>query len=177
MKTLKALKIVVLVLVAAGFVFAPFVYAFEKENMDIGKCPTKKGWRESYMHKMGKKHHFIEKLGLSEEQQEQLLEQRRQHHAGAKELMEQLKEKTQALHQELDKLEPDQKTLKRTAAQIKKIKGDLLDLRIDSILATKKILTLQQYQKMQEMRKEHMKKPKGFGERIRDWWQKRGKRR
>ncbi|UCG35272.1 MAG: periplasmic heavy metal sensor [Candidatus Omnitrophota bacterium] len=173
MKVLNALKIVAVVLVVAGFVLVPVAYIVKKEGLAKGRSPSREGLRERYMHHMGREHHFIEKLGLNEEQQEKLLEQRRQQHAEGKELAEQLKAQRKLLREEFDKLVPDPKALKKISAEIKKVEGQMLDLRINGILATKEILTPQQYQQMKELREEYRQKPKGFIEKIRDWWRKR----
>ncbi|UCG35271.1 MAG: hypothetical protein JSW17_00280 [Candidatus Omnitrophota bacterium] len=93
-------------------------------------------------------------LLLSGEQKEELKETYRILGEKAKKLQTELKVETARLGQELKKDKPSKGRVRKIAAKIKKINNRLFDNRIDEILATKKILTHEQYSQLQQIRRE-----------------------
>ena len=167
MKT-KYLTISLLALIAATFLLNPAAFAFEKGRCE-GSWDMKKHQHEKKMK------HFIEKLNLSEAQQEELKAQREKHHAEFQGLREELKVEHGNLRQEFENVKPNRKTLRRIAAKITKIKGQMLNLHIDKVLEMKEVLSEEQCVKLKELRKEHKEKGKGFGEKFKSWWHKHRK--
>ena len=90
----------------------------------------------------------MEKLDLSAEQKEQIDSQRDEQKAQFKKVIDDLKKAKEALKDELDKPDSDQNAVDKLAARIKSCQGQLVDLRINGILAIKRILTLEQFVQM-----------------------------
>lgn len=93
---------------------------------------------------------IIQSLNLTAEQQKQIDDQRGEQRAKTKELREQLRTDKKALKEELDKPVSDQKTINSLVAEIKTGQGQLVDLRVNSILAIKGILSPEQFAQMTE---------------------------
>lgn len=97
---------------------------------------------------------MIDKLDLSGEQREQLKTHLDQKKARTETLREALKATHKALREELGSYDSDEGAIKNTVAELKAINAQMLDLKVDNVLAMKKILTPEQFQKMKELRKE-----------------------
>ncbi len=103
----------------------------------------------------------IEDLSLTPEQQTQFKEQRQQHHQEVQALQEQLRDKRQALKNELSKPSSDEDALQGIASDMKKLQGQMIDYRIDRVLEMKQILTPEQYQTFHQKIEERKDKPRG----------------
>ena len=110
---------------------------------------------ESEHKKMGKKweekfNKVIKDLKLSPEQQKAITEQRAQDKAN----FQALREKTRALRdeigKELDKADTDPAKVASLMAQMKDIAGERIEQQIKGILAMKKILTAEQFKKLND---------------------------
>jgi Spy/CpxP family protein refolding chaperone len=101
---------------------------------------------------------MTEKLDLSEKQKEQLKAHRDQQKTRMKELKGELKTNYKELRKELENYDTDERTIKGTAAKLKTVQAQLLDQKVDNFLAMKKILAPEQFQKMNELRKERHEK-------------------
>ncbi|MFC1644195.1 Spy/CpxP family protein refolding chaperone [Candidatus Omnitrophota bacterium] len=131
-------------------------------GFDGPKCQAKGAGFEGSEGKKGKDHEkyfqeMIDKMDLSKEQREQFKTHREEQKAQMKELKDALKEKRKALHAELKNYDSDESTIKSTVAELKTIQGQMLDQKVNSFLGMKKILTPEQFQKMNELRDEKRK--------------------
>ncbi|MBN2121187.1 MAG: periplasmic heavy metal sensor [Candidatus Omnitrophica bacterium] len=105
---------------------------------------------------------IIEGLALTGEQQEQLKESRQQHRNEFKQIHQSMKEYQVALKEELEKEQPDEAKINTLVAKINSFQARLLDLRVAKVLETKKILTPEQFAKLQSLQKESKEKRKGM---------------
>ncbi len=93
---------------------------------------------------------LYEELGLTEEQRQQLRDLREENRADRKELYRKLKDKKEQLREELyrDELDPGQ--VEKIHAEIKELKLELADLRLEGILAVRDVLTPEQFSDLKE---------------------------
>jgi len=98
-----------------------------------------------------RKEQFAEELGLTQQQKEAMEAQKEASRAERRELYSEMKASRRALADELKKPETDRAAIDRIAADIKNVQGRITDHRIESFLATKEILTPEQFEKMAEL--------------------------
>jgi len=104
---------------------------------------------------------MAEKLNLTEEQKEQLKEQRFQQDYKKIETLSQLKLKQLELRHELDKKEINRQAIDKIVKQITKLQADLLHQKVEAVLKMKQILTDEQYEKLQSLGKHKMQRAMG----------------
>lgn len=107
----------------------------------------KAGWEE-------RKDKIYKKLGLSEEQQQKLREHRQKRRESNQALREQVKAKREELKQELQKTDFDANKVRHIHNEIKTLRSQKEDSRIEGIIEVRSILTPQQYQKFMELKEE-----------------------
>ncbi len=90
---------------------------------------------------------MMEELGLSEDQQQKLEANREAQIVIGKKLFKGFAEKQKELAEELEKESTNRSAINALAAHLKDIQGQMIDHRIDSVLAVKEILTPEQFQK------------------------------
>jgi|GEM_PF-5602422 len=93
---------------------------------------------------------MAQELGLTQEQQAQLKEHRRQNMKQAQEIREQLKAKKDEIRQELQKDPVDVARIRAIHEQIKALIAQREDGRLEGILKLREVLTAEQFQKMHE---------------------------
>lgn len=93
-------------------------------------------------------------LGLSEEQKKLLEENRDRHREVVKALSVQMREKIDLIRQELQKEQFNTEEILKANNELKALQAQLLDERIESILAVRKILTPEQFRKFMIKTKE-----------------------
>jgi len=113
-----------------------------------------KGWEE-------KVNKMYEKLGLSEEQRNQLKAQKESHRDEMKGTREQLQTKHQEFQAEIQKADFDAGKLKAINNDIKSLHNKIADYRLESILKVREILTPEQFAKFMQMKEEHKGEWKG----------------
>lgn len=128
-------------LLSATNVFANEEQGFKKEG-------HRKEWQ-------AKRIQMFEKLGLTEEQKQALKAHKENHRDEMKALRGQIKEKRKAFHQALEDPEADDNAITAANNAIKALTNNLADHRLNSILEIRKILTPEQFQKFNEIKKEH----------------------
>ena len=111
-------------------------------------------------------------LNLTPQQQQKLQNNRKAQRERMSQLLGQMKEKQQLLRQELQKPSVTKASLAPILAEIKSLQAQLIDSRIEGILAVKGILTPEQFAKFQEAAAHRQK---GMGERFHQWRDNRGK--
>jgi len=94
-------------------------------------------------------------LDLTAEQKSQLKEQRYQDELQKMRVRSDLKIKELELRHEIEKDEADTTKIKAVVEDIKRLQGQLLDNRVDSVLKVKGILTPEQFEKMQSVAQKH----------------------
>jgi len=112
-------------------------------------------------------------LNLTPQQQQKLRDNRKAQRERMLQLVNQMKEKQQILRQELKKPSVTKASLTPILAEIKSLQAQLIDSRVEGILAVKEILTPEQFAKFQEATTHRQK---GMGERFHQWRENRGKR-
>ena len=119
------------------------------EGMQCGKegSHSKKNWEKhvASMHK---------KLGLSDEQEKQLKEHRERNHVQMEALYEKIKAKKEEMRAELQSESFDVDKVKEAHAQLKALKSQAEDNRLEGILYVRQILTAEQFHKFMEFKKE-----------------------
>jgi Spy/CpxP family protein refolding chaperone len=125
-----AVVVLSLVLTGVSFAAAPF----QKERGMSHEC------REKEMSKA---------LNLTAQQEQQIRELQKSNFERSKQLRAELRDKRNALGEELNKQSSDMSKVKALAADIKDIEGRLIDQRVESVIKMKEILTPEQYQKFQ----------------------------
>ena len=142
-------RTVICSMAAAMLVTAPYVFAQPMRGHDgEGKGGEK---RTARMEK------FAEELALTPEQREAMKAQKETSKAKMQEAQEELRTSRKALHEELQKPETDRTAIDNIVYRMKEAQGQLIDQRVDSFLAMKKILTPEQFQKMGEMKEDRKK--------------------
>ena len=96
---------------------------------------------------------LIEELEITPEQQKEIKASREQFKEKSKVVHEKLRDAMKELHEGLGEADVDKRKVRKTAVTINKLQGQLLDLRIDGILAVKEILTDEQYEQLQAKKK------------------------
>lgn len=99
---------------------------------------------------------FYKDLGLTPQQTAELKARREANAGKAKEVREALKAKRAELKAEIEKPTVDRARITTLTTDIKNLTGQMIDQRVNSILAMKEILTPEQFAKMQA--KKHAKK-------------------
>tara|TARA_Y100000031_G_C8024650_1_gene294258 strand:+ start:93 stop:575 length:483 start_codon:yes stop_codon:yes gene_type:complete len=127
-----------LIMAVMVFSLSAMAYPYEK---DCKHGDSKKG------EKMQK---FIDELGLSEEQQAQMKEQRQGHKDEIKEFYEEVRGLRDALKAELEKPDSNEATINSLATRLKALEGKKIDFRIQKVLELKSILTPEQFKKFKE---------------------------
>ena len=126
----------------ASFLSAAVLRADPKEGGDGKK------WEERH------ESHFKEmrdKLGLSPDQEQQLRENRKAHQGKMKALRSENESKREALRSELEKPDLDMGRINALKTDLKDVHNRMDDLRLDGVLAVRKILTPDQFKKFGEM--------------------------
>jgi len=123
------------------------VYAYPSDR----ECETKEGQENG---KGERFQNLIEKLDLTPEQKETLLQQRTANGDKMKQIRDELKEARKNLHKELKTPETNEGMINSQVAKIKELQGQLIDLRVSSFLEMKKVLTSEQMEKMSQMHKQ-----------------------
>jgi len=141
-----------------GFVMSIFLLSvtnvYANEEHGSNKEKHRKEWQ-------AKKAQMYEKLGITEEQKQALKTHRESHRNEMKALGGQIKEKRKALHQTLVDPKADDNAIVSANNEIKALTNSLADSRLKGVLEVRKILTPEQFQKFNEIRKKHKGKRHG----------------
>ena len=100
----------------------------------------------------GMRQNFMKELDLTDEQQQQMQELRKETKERMKELREAMKENRNALHNELQKTDVNTRTINKITSEIKDLQGQKIDYMVDNVIQMKEILTPEQFEKLSEMR-------------------------
>jgi len=122
------------------------------------------GTGEERYEKGGKFDKISEELGLSDEQKAALKKDREATFAKMKELRDKVQSARKELKAELDKETLDTARVNALVAQLKDLMGQQIQSRVDKVMSLRKILTPEQYKKMQgliEEKKEGFKSKRG----------------
>ena len=142
-------KFLLLAVLVSGLFVLPLAYA-EDNSPAVSEHKT-------YCHKSdGKVCDIYSQLNLTDQQNKQLDESRNKYREQDKALFKQMKENRALVCQELQKDKLDMNKINQANSQIKKIKGQLIDSRLQGILEIKKILTPEQFKKLMAEKKEWM---------------------
>ena len=102
-----------------------------------------------------KREKFAEELGLTDEQKEEMKELKETSREKKKELRQGLKEKRGELRNELNVYDSNTRKVRSLVSEVKDLQGELIDLRVQSIMDTKEILTEEQFGKFTAKMKKH----------------------
>ena len=127
---------------------------FANEEHRFNKEEHQKEWQ-------AKKAQMFEKLGLTEEQKQALKAHKEGHHNEMKALRGQIKEKRKVFRQALENPDMDDKAITAANNEIKALRNNLADNRLDGVLKVRKILTPEQFKKFNEMKKKRKGKRHG----------------
>ena len=92
----------------------------------------------------------IAELHLSTGQQDEIRKQRTRQGNAAQKLRQKLRVAMEEMRKELEKEQTDMRKLKSLVGEVKKYQGELLEVRVDGILETKKVLTPEQFSLLME---------------------------
>ncbi len=101
-----------------------------------------------------RKEAMAKELGLTQEQQTQLAEMRKNDQAQGKQIMQATHAAQVRLKEELGKYDSDPATIQQIAAEVKTLQAQAIDHRIASVTKMKEILTPEQFAKIHEKAKE-----------------------
>ena len=141
-------------LLLAVFCFATPVFA---EGGGRGREPGEKGGK--MMEKMG------EELGLTREQQDQVKALRESGKEKAGPLREKSKAVREAMREELNRADTDSSKVKGYVEELTALYRQKLEQRVDGVLGMKKVLTPEQFSKLNEkmeQKKEAWREKRGF---------------
>jgi len=139
MKMKSAKKLTMTTVIAACFLLMSFTQAYAYRGEKKMEA-LRQYWFEE----------LTKDLGLSETQKQDLEKQRSEFAAKRKDIVEKLEAKTAKLKDELEKADINKAAVDRLIEEIKDLSGQQLHSRVDSVIATKKILTPEQFKKLQE---------------------------
>ena len=91
-------------------------------------------------------------MGLTSEQQEKIKALRSKQREKTKGIREKLQTKMKDLKEELERSEINKRSAYKTVAEISVLRKDLLEERVNSVIQMRKILTPEQFQKLQDKR-------------------------
>ncbi len=148
---MKTIKLSMLAMLGMLFLAAPLVHADEPEVAGIAEG------RQKFMEKMEQKMQEVYKdLNLTDEQKKALDENKTKNRAQTKELFKQMKDKKDAIRDELQKETLDSAKIEQIHNELKQLSNQMLDNRFNGILEVRKILTQEQFKKfsskMEEMK-------------------------
>jgi Spy/CpxP family protein refolding chaperone len=129
--------------------------------------PDKRGWEEKKARIEAFRKELSEKLNLSPEQQKLLDANRTEHRQKMQAVCKNIREKRSELREELEKPTLDLEKIKTKHSELKTLFSSMLDLRLDGIIKSSKILTPEQRKIMSEFLKEKRKNFPPFGDRER----------
>jgi len=121
-----------------------------------------KGSPEMHEQRKMMREKILAELELTTKQKEQMKNHQKIFDAKTKTLRNELMNKMKYFMEEFGKQETDLKEIYKTGEEIKKLRGKLLDIRIESFISMKKILTYEQFKKFRESIRE-MRKGMGRG--------------
>ena len=152
-------------MILAGIIsLACFISSVSAQPQEAGKQPQEANKQAFKQKKQEAMENLAKELGLTAEQQAQLKEQRAQQQKQAQAARENLIAKNKELKQELEKPVVDAAKVNSLVNEISALKGQQLQLQVGSVIAMKKILTPEQYKKMETKRQErqnHMEQKGG----------------
>ena len=145
-------RVLAMSLVAAMLCSLPGAYAYEG-----GDTPKDEAKSKQHFKKM------TEELKLTPQQQAELTKNREEFVAKSKGAREKMSTARADLKAELDKAAPDTARVKSLIAEMKDLVGQQIQSKVDKIMAMKKVLTPEQFKKMEESKKDwkHDKHGKG----------------
>ncbi len=147
----KIISLTVSLVLFSGVLVLSGVAADKKSDKVETQAPDLAAQREQM------RQEIMAQIGLTDEQKQQLNKMQEDYANKTKEVGQKLVEANKALRTELDQQNSDKKNLNKVVSNIKKIQGDMLDLRIENILDTKALLTAEQYTKLQQIEDERRK--------------------
>lgn len=100
----------------------------------------------------------IQTLNITDEQKQQIKQLMESDIAKRKELKTQMKEKMEAIDNELSKEKYDVSVIENLTKEIEQINLEILKIKVDGKIKMRNILTFKQYLKMEQHRKQVMKK-------------------
>jgi Spy/CpxP family protein refolding chaperone len=145
----------ILSLVLTLFV-SSFIYAAPQKN-DKGNIPPEPPHK--YQQQMKVDFEKISKeLNITEEQKQKINELMKSDLEKKKELRQQIKQKSEAIDEELMKEKFDMNTINSLATEIQQLNAEIAKINIESKLKVRNILTFEQYSRMEQARKQAMEK-------------------
>jgi len=96
-----------------------------------------------------------EALGISDEQQQKLEEHRKAHRKQGKQYYGSIKDLKKQLKAELEKLDFDIAKVRGIHGEMKSLKIQMADQRLEGILQVREILTAEQFKKFSELKEQH----------------------
>ena len=116
---------------------------------------------------------IAQKLGLSAEQVKQLKEQRFQEQYNRMETRNKIQLKELELRHELERDVINREAIDKIVAELKELQGTLIEQRVESIIKLKEILTPEQFEKLESLGKQRMRRgkqevPQGLRNRLQD---------
>ncbi|MDD5136002.1 MAG: Spy/CpxP family protein refolding chaperone [Candidatus Omnitrophica bacterium] len=143
------IKKVITLLVITAFVLSSgigYVYAGDKCTECGKNAKGNVGVRQEKLYKA---------LNLTDEQKKMLEENKTKNTEQMKATFDQIKEKKNAMREELQKATLDMGKITQINNDLKKLESDMLDQRLQSILGVRHILSPEQFKKFSEKMKEH----------------------
>lgn len=108
------------------------------------------------------------RIGLSEEQNRTILNHCDQGRYERSDIQNKIRTKRMELKYELEKKEIDRKAIDKTVQDLKDLYAEMLEHRVNQILTLRKILTPEQFEQLQSMKREQRpQRGRGFGQRGR----------
>jgi Spy/CpxP family protein refolding chaperone len=134
-------------MVAVMALSMPLVYADNgSTTFTTGGGGDKDSWHQGEGWHHGQKDHMMAKiLNLSGDQVKQLKDLRQKQKETMKSTFEQIKSNREAFNAEIVKAAPDMNKINDLQNQLKTIQGKMIDNRLNSVLAIKKIMTPEQF--------------------------------
>lgn len=169
----KNIKMIIVGLGLLSFIWggasAVFAEPPDTEKSSMKEMKMRKGqWKE-------RKEKMFQEMGVTPEQQEKLRAHRESHKEKFKELSQTIREQKKTIGEELQKEELNLDNVRQQHNELKAMKAQMEDARLEGILEVRQILTAQQFSKFMEFKKEHgggFKGKKGFHDGHGSWQKK-----
>jgi Spy/CpxP family protein refolding chaperone len=127
-------------------------------SLALTSCVLAENVRENKEQQMWGKKNMGQSLNLTPKQKQQIQQQRSSDKQKIVELKDKMRAKRLELKSELEKPATDMNRINAIINEIKELTGQQLELRVNSILATKQILTPEQFKQLQDRKFNNNKK-------------------
>lgn len=99
-----------------------------------------------------------QEIGMTQEQRNKVKTLRQENRSKMRKIRQELREKRQELKEEFQKDNLSEPAIYRLAVDVKELTGQLVDQRVENVIEARKVLTAEQFKKLDKIGKRHKQK-------------------